>query len=405
MCPFPRLACMKALLLENIHDEAVRTLREAGYEVERVSGALGEDELIEALDGVDLLGVRSRTQVTPEVVAERGETLTAVGAFCIGTNQLALDDLARAGVAAFNAPFSNTRSVVELVISEIIALARRLGDRNTQMHHGVWRKSAIGSHEVRGRTLGIVGYGNIGAQISVLAEALGLSVMYYDVADKLPMGNAHRCDSLEELLQSVDVVTVHVDGRADNTLLFGEQEFSMMRPRSLFLNLSRGHVVDVAALADNLRTGHLAGAAVDVYPSEPRSGDEPFVSELQSLDNVILTPHVGGSTQEAQIDIGRYVAGKLIDYSERASTSMSVNLPDITTGATPGARIGHLHLNMPGIMADLNRLVADHGGNVTYQALATRGELGYTVLDIDETDRELLVDVTRLEGTIRARVL
>ena len=229
--------------------------------------------------------------------------------------------------------------------------------------------------------------------------------MYYDVADKLPMGNAHRCDSLEELLQSVDVVTVHVDGRADNKLLFGEQEFSMMRPRSLFLNLSRGHVVDVAALADNLRTGHLAGAAVDVYPSEPRSGDEPFVSELQSLDNVILTPHVGGSTQEAQIDIGRYVAGKLIDYSERASTSMSVNLPDITTGATPGARIGHLHLNMPGIMADLNRLVADHGGNVTYQALATRGELGYTVLDIDETDRELLVDVTRLEGTIRARVL
>lgn len=396
---------MKALLLENIHDEAVRTLRAAGYEVERHSGALSEADLIDALDGVDLLGVRSRTVVTPNVVAARGQSLLAVGAFCIGTNQLALSDLASAGVAAFNAPYSNTRSVVELVMGEIIALARRLGDRNTQMHHGVWRKSAIGSHEIRGRSLGIIGYGNIGSQLSVLAEAMGMRVWYYDIADKLPLGNARRCDSLEELLQTVETVSVHVDGRPENTGMIGAHEFSLMRPRALFLNLSRGQVVDVAALADNLRTGHLAGAGIDVFPTEPRSGDEPFLSELRELDNVILTPHVGGSTQEAQIDIGRYVAGKLIDYAENASTGMSVNLPEIASVPTSGARISHLHHNVPGIMANLNRLVADHGGNVTYQALATRGELGYAVLDIDDTDRELLRDVSGLEGTIRARVL
>ncbi|AZZ42273.1 phosphoglycerate dehydrogenase [Acidipropionibacterium jensenii] len=396
---------MKALLLENIHDEAVRTLRSEGYEVERLSKALGEDALIEALDGVDLLGIRSRTGVTKRVIEARGSSLTAVGAFCIGTNQMDLDALAEAGVAAFNAPYSNTRSVVELVIAEIIALARRLGDRNTQMHHGSWRKTAVGSHEIRGRKLGIVGYGNIGSQLSVVAEALGMQVWFYDVADKLPMGNAHKCESLEELLQTVETVSIHVDGRPDNVGMFGAAEFEMMRPRSLFLNLSRGRIVDIDALAENLRTGHIAGAALDVFPSEPRSGDEPFVSPLTTLDNVILTPHVGGSTQEAQVDIGRYVANKLIDYTENASTSMSVNLPDISPAPRSGTRIGHLHHNIPGVMAHLNRLVADYGGNVTYQALATRDELGYAVVDIDETDRDLLSQVAHLEGTIRARVL
>lgn len=396
---------MKALLLENIHDQAVRTLRAAGYEVERVSKALGPEDLIEALDGVDLLGVRSRTNVTRQVVEARGDTLTAVGAFCIGTNQLDLDALSGAGVAAFNAPYSNTRSVVELVLGEIIALARRLGDRNTQMHNGVWRKSAVGSHEIRGRKLGIIGYGNIGSQLSVVAEAMGMRVWFYDVADKLPLGNARKCDSLEELLQTVETVSVHVDGRSENRGLIGAAEFEMMRPRTLFLNLSRGGVVDIDALSENLRTGHIAGAAVDVFPTEPRSGDEPFVSPLTRLDNVMLTPHVGGSTQEAQVDIGRYVAGKLIDYAENASTSMSVNLPDITPGPRHGARIGHLHHNVPGVMATLNRLVADYGGNVTYEALATRDELGYAVLDIAETDPELLSEVTHLDATIRARVL
>ncbi|WP_257478827.1 phosphoglycerate dehydrogenase [Acidipropionibacterium jensenii] len=399
------MGAMKALLLENIHDEAVRTLRSQGYDVERLSKALGEDELIEALDGVDLLGIRSRTGVTKKVIEARGQSLTAVGAFCIGTNQMDLPALAEAGVAAFNAPYSNTRSVVELVIGEIIALARRLGDRNTQMHNGVWRKSAVGSHEIRGRKLGIVGYGNIGSQLSVLAEALGMRVWFYDKADKLPLGNAQKCESLEELLQTVETVSIHVDGRKDNIALFGPAEFEMMRPRSLLINCSRGKIVDIDALVENLRTGHIAGAALDVFPSEPRSGDEPFISPLTTLDNVILTPHVGGSTQEAQVDIGRYVANKLIDYTENASTSMSVNLPDITPAPVVGTRIGHLHRNIPGVMAHLNRLVADHGGNVVYQALATRGEYGYTVLDIAETDRGLLSDVAHLEGTIRARVL
>ncbi|AXE38658.1 phosphoglycerate dehydrogenase [Acidipropionibacterium virtanenii] len=396
---------MKALLLENIHDEAVRTLRSEGYQVERLSKALGEDELIEALDGVDLLGVRSRTNVTRRVVEARGDTLTAVGAFCIGTNQLDLGSLSEAGVAAFNAPYSNTRSVVELVLAEIIALARRLGDRNTQMHHGVWRKSASGSHEIRGRKLGIVGYGNIGSQLSVLAEAMGMRVWFYDVADKLPLGNARKCDSLEELLQTVETVSIHVDGRPENRGIIGAAEFETMRPRTLFLNLSRGGVVDVDALAENLRTGHIAGAAVDVFPTEPKSGDEPFISPLTQLDNVVLTPHVGGSTQEAQVDIGRYVANKLIDYAENASTSMSVNLPDIAPATTRGTRIGHLHHNVPGVMATLNRLIADYGGNVTYQALATRDDLGYAVLDIAETDRGLLAEVADLDATIRARVL
>lgn len=396
---------MKALLLENVHDEAVRVLRAAGYEVERLNRALDEDDLIAALDGVDLLGVRSRTAVGPRVVEARGDSLTAVGAFCIGTNHVDLAGLAEAGVPVFNAPYSNTRSVVELALAEIVALARRLGDRNMQMHHGVWRKTAVGSHEVRGRTLGIVGYGNIGSQLSVLAEALGMRVWYYDVVDKLPLGTAQRCDSLEELLHTVETISLHVDGRASNTGLFGAEQFAMMRPRSLFLNLSRGQVVDVEALADNLRTGHIAGAAVDVFPTEPSDGDEPFRSPLRDLDNVILTPHVGGSTQEAQVDIGRHVAGKLVDYVESASTGMCVNLPEVTAAPRTGTRIGHLHRNLPGVMATLNQLVADHGGNLTYQALATRGELGYAVLDIAETDRELLRDVAGLEATIRARVL
>lgn len=404
-CPLHKLAVMKALLLENIHDEAVRTLKKAGYEVERVSEALDEDDLISALDGVDLLGIRSRTRVTRRVVEACGDKLHAVGAFCIGTNQMDLDALAEAGVPAFNAPYSNTRSVVELVMAEIIVLARRLGDRNTQMHNGVWRKSAIGSHEIRGRRLGIIGYGNIGQQLSVVAEAMGMQVFFYDIADVLPMGNAHKCDSMEELLGSVETVSLHIDGRPSNTDLIGDREFAMMRPRSLFLNLSRGKVVDINALVDNLRTGHIAGAGVDVYPEEPASGKEPFISPLREMDNVILTPHIGGSTQEAQVDIGRYVAGKLIDYVDNGATGMSVNIPEITPSPRTGARIGYLHRNVPGVMATLNRLVADQGGNVTYQALATKGELGYCILDIAETDSGLLANVTVLEGTIRARIL
>ena len=304
----------RALLLENIHSDAAWNLKDAGWDVERLDRALGEDELVERLADVQLLGLRSGTTVTSRVL-DGAPDLLAIGAFCIGTNQIDLAAAADKGVAVFNAPFSNTRSVVELALSEIIALTRRLTEKNRDMHAGRWDKSAVGSHEVRGRRLGIVGYGNIGSQLSVLAEALGMSVLFFDSADKLALGNARRCGTLDELLGEADVVTLHVDGRVSNSSLFGEEQFARMRAGSIFLNLSRGFVVDHGALRRHIETGHIAGAAVDVFPVEPkRTGDE-FVSELRGLPNVILTPHVGGSNEEAQQDIGHFVSGKLRDYA------------------------------------------------------------------------------------------
>ncbi|HEY4702736.1 MAG TPA: phosphoglycerate dehydrogenase, partial [Streptosporangiaceae bacterium] len=320
----------RALLLENIHPDAIARLTKAGYQVETRAGALSEDELIAALPGISLLGIRSRTNVTEEVfAAPQAADLVAVGAFCIGVNQIDLIAASRSGVAVFNAPFSNTRSVVELVLAEIISLARRLPEKNLKMHLGEWDKSASGSHEVRGRKLGIVGYGNIGAQLSVLAENLGMSVYFYDIADKLAMGNARRCTTLGELLETAETVTLHVDGRPGNSGLFGEAEFARMQPRSLFLNLSRGFVVDHDALRRNIETGHIAGAAIDVFPEEPKAKGDEFISVLRGLPNVILTPHVGGSTEEAQLDIGEFVAGKLLDYDAAGATSLSNNLPAI----------------------------------------------------------------------------
>ena len=317
---------MKALLLENIHPEGVRILTEAGVEVETRKGALDEAELIDALQGVQLVGIRSKTNIT-DAVLQACPDLLAVGAFCIGTNQVDLAAASARGVVVFNAPFSNTRSVVELAIAEIISMARHLTDKNAALHAGVWDKSAAGAHEVRGRTLGIVGYGNIGSQLSVVAESLGMRVYFYDLADKLALGNARRCNSLPELLGQVETVSLHVDGRPGNAGFFGAEQFAQMRPRSLFLNLCRGIVVDHTSLRDNLVSGHVAGAAVDVFPEEPKIAGAPFVSALQGLSNVILTPHVGGSTEEAQEDIGRFVAGKLADFVHGGSTAMSVNLP------------------------------------------------------------------------------
>ena len=330
---------VKALLLENLHPLASTILRDADIEVETRSSALDEDELIEALDGIDLLGIRSKTEVTARVLDARPD-LVAVGAFCIGTNQIDLDAATRHGIAAFNAPFSNTRSVVELAVANIIAMARRLTERDKALHAGVWDKSASGSHEIRGRTLGIVGYGNIGSQLSVVAEMLGMQVYFYDTDDKLALGNARRCSSLEELLDTVETVTLHVDGRAGNAGIFGPEQFARMRPRSLFLNLSRGFVVDYDALRDSIVSGHVAGAAVDVFPTEPKGRGDAFESPLRGLPNVILTPHVGGSTEEAQEDIGRFVGGKLRDYVHSGSTSLSVNLPTLTPGPL-GARAAH----------------------------------------------------------------
>src|SRR5690625_3316108 len=318
----------RALLLENLHPLADTVLEAQGVEIERRSSALDEDELIAALQGVDLLGIRSKTQVTQRVL-ENAPDLKAIGAFCIGTNQIDLDAAAQTGVAVFNAPFSNTRSVVELALSEIIALTRRLTEKDRAMHAGTWEKSASGAHEVRGRTLGIVGYGNIGTQLSVVAEALGLQVIFYDTAEKLALGNARRMPSLHALLKEADVVTLHVDGRPGNAGMFGADEFDAMKPGAIFLNLSRGFLVDYAALRQQILDGRITGAAVDVFPQEPKKRGETFDSELRGLPNVILTPHVGGSTEEAQEDIGRFVAAKLRDYLNSGTTALSVNIPEL----------------------------------------------------------------------------
>jgi D-3-phosphoglycerate dehydrogenase len=396
----------RALLLENIHPDASARLTKAGFQVEILPRALGEDELIEAVRGFSLLGIRSQTQVTERVLAASPDLL-AVGAFCIGTNQVNLGAAATRGVPVFNAPFSNTRSVVELAIAEIISLARRLPEKNAKMHAGDWDKSAKGAHEVRGRRLGIVGYGNIGTQLSVIAESLGMSVYFYDIADRLAIGNARRCSTLEELLESSETVTLHVDGRAGNQGFFGDEEFALMRPRSLFLNLSRGFVVDHAALRRHIESGHIAGAAVDVFPREPKSNGEEFVSELRGLHNVILTPHIGGSTEEAQQDIGEFVSGKLIDYATGGTTAMSVNMPHVALPAVPGAhRLVHLHKNVPGVLASINRVLAEHGVNVEGQLLRTRDELGYVITDIGTSyTAEVLDELRAMDFTIRLRTI
>ncbi len=373
---------MKALLLENIHPVAVETLERRGYEVELRTSSMSEDELVGALPGVSLLGIRSNTTITARVL-DAGADLVAVGCFCIGTNQVDLAAAAERGIAVFNAPYSNTRSVVELVVSEIIALARRLTEKTAKMHDGVWDKSAHGSHEIRGRTLGIVGYGNIGTQLSNVAEALGLRVVFFDTADRLAHGNARRMPTLDALLAEADVVSLHVDGRPGNAGFFGDEQFRKMKPRSLFINAARGMVVDDVALREHILSGHLAGAALDVFPVEPKAQGDEFRSVLRGLDNVILTPHVGGSTQEAQEEIGWFVAGKLAGFALEGRTELSVNLPAVLAPQLDGhSRVGFLHVNVPGVLAGLNARLAEQGVNVTGQYLATRGEQGYVVTDV-----------------------
>ncbi len=396
----------RALMLENIHPEAVLRLESEGHEVVTLGRGLDEAELVDRVGDVSLLGIRSKTKVT-ERVLDAAPHLTAIGAFCIGTDQIDLAAATARGVAVFNAPFSNTRSVVELVIAEIIALTRRLAEKNAAMHAGVWNKDATGSHEIRGRSLGIVGYGNIGAQLSVLAENLGMTVYFYDVADKLALGNARRCESLDELLERADVVTLHVDGRAGNRGFFGDEHFARMRQGSLFLNLSRGFVVDSAALRKHLGSGRLAGAALDVFPVEPKAKGDEFVSELRGLPNVILTPHIGGSTEEAQADIGRFVANKLAAFVSDGATTLSVNLPAITLPqAERTHRVAHVHRNTPGVLAQVNSILAAHSVNVEGQMLATRGEIGYLLTDIgmDYAD-EVLAELRALPATIGVRAL
>jgi D-3-phosphoglycerate dehydrogenase / 2-oxoglutarate reductase len=388
---------VRVLLLESIHADAVSRLEAEGYQVESVRNALDETELIERIEGVHLLAK----------VLEAADSLVAIGAFCIGTDQIDLPAAASYGIAVFNAPFSNTRSVVELAVSEIIALTRRLTEKNAGMHNGVWDKAADGSHEIRGRRLGIVGYGNIGTQLSVLAENLGMHVSFYDTADKLALSNAHRCASLEELLETSDVVTLHVDGRPGNAGFFGADQFRRMRPGSIFLNLSRGIVVDHVALREALQSGHLSGAAVDVFPKEPKGRGDEFISELRGLPNVILTPHIGGSTEEAQSDIGDFVANKLTHFVQEGNTTLSVNLPSVALPQQEGmSRIVHVHINTPGVLAQVNSILAEHHVNVEGQLLSTRGEYGYLITDISGGYSDEVLDKLRaMDQTVRLRVL
>jgi len=402
---YPR-SRIRMLLLENIHPAAVERLEEAGYSVETMKGALDEDDLIDAIKGVHVLGIRSKTNVSKRVL-EQADRLLAVAAFCIGTNQIDLEAAAEHGVAVFNAPYSNTRSVVELAIGLTIVLMRDVADKSAAMHQGQWNKSATGSRELRGKTLGIVGYGAIGSQLSVLAEGLGMRVIFHDLSERLALGNARRMRSLDALLAEADVVSLHVDGRKDNTLIIGAAQLAKMKPGALFLNLSRGHVVDVDALAEALQSGRIAGAAVDVFPEEPRTNADPFASPLQGLKNVILSPHIGGSTEEAQEAIAEFAAERLLGYLNRGDTTFCVNLPNVQLAEVSRAhRLLHIHRYQPGVLAELNRALSAAGLNILGQHLKTDERTGYVITDVDrDYDPEVLKVLRDLPGTVRFRML
>ncbi|MGB5371718.1 MAG: phosphoglycerate dehydrogenase, partial [Flavobacteriaceae bacterium] len=374
---------IKILLLENVHPAAFENLSDDGFSVELVKNSLSEDELIEKIKGVHVLGIRSKTQVTQKVL-DAANKLLVVGAFCIGTTQIDLEYCRKKGVVVFNAPYSNTRSVVELAVGEIIMLMRSVFPRSTEIHNGQWQKTASGSREVRGKNLGIVGYGNIGKQLSVLAEAIGMRVYYYDINDQLALGNAIKCNTLEDLLSVSDVVTLHIDDNKANRNFIGEREINQMKHGAMLINLSRGFVVDVNALANALKSGRLAGAAVDVYPEEP-SGNGQFETPLQGLSNVILTPHVGGSTEEAQRNIADFVPKKIMDYINAGDTVDAVNFPNIRLPKQSNAhRFLHIHKNVPGIMAKINEVLAKYEMNITGQYLSTDNEVGYVITDLDK---------------------
>lgn len=397
---------IKMLLLENVHSHALEKLKEEGFNVENYPAGLDEDELCEKVKGIHVLGIRSKTQITAKVL-EHADKLMAIGAFCIGTNQIDLDAALSKGVAVFNAPYSNTRSVVELAIAEIIMLMRGVVDKSTAMHQGVWNKSAKNSFEIRGKKLGIIGYGNIGSQLSVLAENMGMDVHYYDMEERLALGNATKCASLEELLTKADVVTLHIDGRPENKGFFKKEHFDQMKEGSYFLNLARGPVVDVPALKSAMASGKIVGAGVDVFPEEPKSNNDPFESELIGTPNLILTPHVGGSTLEAQQNIADFVPGKIMAYINTGSTANSVNFPNLTLPTFDHAhRLIHIHHNKPGVIAKINNVLASHEINILGQYLKTNELIGYVITDIDKKySKDLIKELKKVDHTIKFRVL
>ena len=400
-------AKIRFLLLEGVHDNALKVLDNAGYtNIEYLSHALDFDELIEKIKDAHFIGIRSRTQLTREVL-EHAEKLIAIGCFCIGTNQVDLDAAREFGIPVFNAPYSNTRSVAELVLAEAIMLYRGIPEKNAIVHKGGWGKSAKNSHEVRGKVMGIVGYGSIGSQLSVLAESLGMKVIYHDVITKLPLGNAEQVGSLEELLGKADVVSLHVPDVPSTRWMMKKAQFDQMKDGSYFINAARGTCVEIDDLAAALESGKILGAAVDVFPKEPKSADQEFESPLRKFDNVILTPHIGGSTQEAQANIGLEVAEKFVKYSDTGDTVTAVNFPEVSIPVREGThRLLHIHQNVPGVLSQVNASFADAGINILAQSLMTEDNVGYLVMDVDDDDSAAALDKLKaIDETIRVRVL
>lgn len=398
---------IKFLLLEGVSSAAVEHLNSAGYSnVKTLKHSLSENQLLEAVRNIHFLGIRSRTQVT-EKVLKHAPKLVAIGCFGIGTNQVDLNTAARQGIAVFNAPFSNTRSVAELVIGEAILLHRRVPEKNANAHRGLWQKTAVGAREIRGKTMGIIGYGNIGSQVGILAESIGMNVIYYDVQSKLPISNARSVPSLDSLLASADVVSLHVPANDTTKNMIGLKQFSLMRKEAVLLNASRGNVVDLEVLAEKLLSHELKGAAIDVFPEEPLSNEHRFQSPLIQCDNAFLTPHIGGSTEEAQVNIGFEVADKLIQYSDIGNTQASVNFPEVSLPKNDNAhRILHIHQNIPGVLANINQIITELKINVQGMYLQTNQEIGYVVVDVDRAPgQELIQNLGQIRGTLKCRVL
>lgn len=397
---------LHVLLLENIHQDAVSIFKKEGYAVETLSKDLNEDELAEKIKDVSVLGIRSKSKITGKIF-DNAKKLLAIGVFSVGTDKVDLTYSSKNGIIVFNAPYGNTRSVVELAIGEIIMIMRNVFDKSVKLHNGVWDKSAANSFEIRGKKLGIIGYGNIGTQLSILAESLGMEVYYYDVVERLALGNAKKCNSLTELLKKVDVVSLHATASPTNQYLIGEKEFKLMKNGVIFLNLSRGSLVDIEALVKYIKNGKIRGAGIDVFPKEPKSSTEEFVSELRNLPNVLLTPHIGGSTEEAQKNIAEFVSHKIIDYINNGSSFSSVNFPNIQLPELKNAhRLLHIHENVPGILAQINSVLAKHNINIEGQYLKTNEQIGYVITDVNKKyNKEVIGDLKKIQHTIKFRVL
>ena len=397
---------INVLLLEKVDKIAFDLFKEEGYNVESLDGSLNEKDLIKKIKDVSILGIRSKTIISDKVIKSANKLL-AIGAFCIGTNQIKFESCNDSGIVVFNAPYSNTRSVVEIVIAQIINLMRKIVIKSNKMHSGVWRKDSLDSFEIRNKVIGIVGYGNIGSQLSVISEALGMKVLYYDIVDKLSIGNAKKCKSLNDLLKNSDIVSLHVDGKKSNTNLISDKEFSIMKEKSILVNYSRGNVVDIDSLIKNIKSKKLMGAALDVFPEEPSNNKEKFKSKVKGIEEIILSPHIGGSTKEAQKNIGSYVPDKIIDFINSGNTSSSVNFPKLSLPEQSDShRLIHIHKNQPGVMLKINKIISEYNINIKGQYLKTNEEIGYVITDIDSVyNKEVVKSLKNIPATLKLRVL